>query len=114
MNPQFRGELAGQASQMGTDSVWIGGAMSTALLAAAELTSSEAPKVNTYNQQVRGELAGKGSDLGTDSIAIGGAMSMYLSLLYSCLTLSHSGPKSWSGKPTSTGRTSWTACQCWR
>jgi len=61
VNQQVRGELAGQASKEGTDSIGIGGKIN-------------APKIDKVNQQVRGELAGQASREGTDSIGIGGKL----------------------------------------
>mmetsp|Transcript_29341 Transcript_29341/g.40499 ORF Transcript_29341/g.40499 Transcript_29341/m.40499 type:complete len:243 (-) Transcript_29341:33-761(-) len=57
VNQQVRGELAGQASQEGTDSMGIGKAIA-------------APKVSTVNEQMRGELVGVGGKIDTDSMQI--------------------------------------------
>jgi len=57
INEQVRGELAGQASQEGTDSMNIGKAI-------------KAPKRDLINEQVRGADAGKGADF---SSQFGGA-----------------------------------------
>jgi len=61
VNQQVRGELAGQKSLEGTDSVSIG-------------TKMNAPKVGVVNEQVRGELAGQKSNLDMESGSLKNAM----------------------------------------
>jgi len=57
VNEQFRGEIVGQKSLEGTDSMGIG-------------TRMNAPKVGVVNEQLRGELVGQKSTEGTDSLII--------------------------------------------
>mmetsp|Transcript_20233 Transcript_20233/g.56948 ORF Transcript_20233/g.56948 Transcript_20233/m.56948 type:complete len:175 (+) Transcript_20233:169-693(+) len=55
VNQQVRGELAGQASKEGTDSMGIGKALNT-------------PRIDLVNEQKRGELAGQGGKLDSESM----------------------------------------------
>eukprot|EP01102_Stenamoeba_stenopodia_P020494 TRINITY_DN799_c0_g1_i1.p1 TRINITY_DN799_c0_g1~~TRINITY_DN799_c0_g1_i1.p1 ORF type:complete len:244 (+),score=73.10 TRINITY_DN799_c0_g1_i1:98-829(+) len=61
VNQQVRGELAGQASKEGVDSVGIGGRIN-------------APKVDKVNQQVRGELAGQKPQEDVNSLRLQNAL----------------------------------------
>jgi len=57
VNQEMRGELVGQKSLEGTDSMGIGNRMNV-------------PKVGVVNEQLRGELVGQKSQEGTDSLNI--------------------------------------------
>eukprot|EP00009_Paramoeba_aestuarina_P001472 CAMPEP_0201515202 /NCGR_PEP_ID=MMETSP0161_2-20130828/6836_1 /ASSEMBLY_ACC=CAM_ASM_000251 /TAXON_ID=180227 /ORGANISM="Neoparamoeba aestuarina, Strain SoJaBio B1-5/56/2" /LENGTH=208 /DNA_ID=CAMNT_0047911969 /DNA_START=65 /DNA_END=691 /DNA_ORIENTATION=+ len=61
VNDNVRGELAGQASKEGTDSMGIGKAVN-------------APKLATVNEQKRGELAGIGGQIDNESMGIKNAV----------------------------------------
>jgi len=65
VNQQVRGELAGQKSQEGLDSIHVGGRLKSGQLAMDS---------RNVNQNVRGELAGQKSQEGLDSIGIGGCI----------------------------------------
>jgi hypothetical protein len=84
VNQQVRGELAGQASREGTDSIGIGGKISKFSSESSlafflhphpqSLLSPDAPKISVINEQVRGELAGQKSNLDADSMSINNAL----------------------------------------